>query len=150
MRSIKFKVWDTVDNEMTDWEEIRILPHEKLLIDVFEGDVERYKYLQFIGKKDSENKDLYTGQIVKVLYSDWISKSDSDTRSLDEYLESISKIGYVKFNERECCFGVCFFSKKFNEEYFGDINVGKYGIIKIIGTIYQNPELLERSAKADA
>ena len=57
MRSIKFKVWDTVDNEMTDWEEIGILPNEKRLIDVFEGDVERYKYLQFIGKKDSENKD---------------------------------------------------------------------------------------------
>ena len=91
MRSIKFKVWDTVDNEMTDWEEIRIFPHEKLLIDVFEGDVERYKYLQFIGKKDSENKDLYTlfNYLNKRGFDNFpkLIKNFRDEENLFEYVE---------------------------------------------------------------
>ena len=93
---------------------------------------------QYIGLNDKNNIKIYDGDIVKILYTDWASKSDNDTRTLEEYLDSLTKVGVVCWDNLSLCYHL-----KMKNDCFSSIHCGKYGYIEVIGNIHDNPELLE-------
>jgi len=96
---------------------------------------------QFTGLTDKNGVNIFEGNIVRVLYTDWISKSESDNRTMDQYLIDIASIGIIKFDFDRYC--VSTVNKKYNEEHFENIQPGKYGYIEIIGNIHDNKDLLK-------
>lgn len=95
---------------------------------------------QYTGLTDKNGTKIFEGDIVRILYTDWTSKSENDTRTLDEYLRDIAKIGVVEWDRYYPQFHIHFMDK----DNFGSLNYGLYGFIEVIGNIYDNPKLLEK------
>jgi uncharacterized phage protein (TIGR01671 family) len=90
---------------------------------------------QYTGLTDKNGKRIFEGDIVKILYTDWISQPLEDTRSLEEYLDSLTKKGVVDFAPY-----VGWYLK--NGKYDLSIISGTHGYIEVIGNIHDNPELI--------
>jgi uncharacterized phage protein (TIGR01671 family) len=90
---------------------------------------------EFTGLYDKNGKMIFEGDIVKILYTDWISQPLEDTRSLEEYLDSLTKKGVVDFAPY-----VGWYLK--NGKYDLSIISGTHGYIEVIGNIHDNPELI--------
>ena len=120
-RLFKFRVWDSVDKEMTPFDEIRILPNETMMYELFTE--ERYNWMQFTGILDINKKLIYEGDIVN-----------------DEELGK----GIVVFQSG--CFFMMYDADT-NMEFLG-LKTDRFGrlqekrIVEILGNIYENPELL--------
>lgn len=92
MQTIKFRVWDSVDKEITEFEKIRILPHEKNLCHIFEDD--RYCWLQFTGVSDESGVEIYKGDILEIGYNNLISNGKGDTVKYEVRVEGCDFILY--------------------------------------------------------
>ena len=122
-RIFKFRVWDYVEKEMTPFDKIRILPNETMMYELFEED--RYHWMQFTGLKDKNKKDVYEGDI--------------------------TENGFViKWNSSHNCWGY-FTNNGFKKEILPEIYTPKARLThphipeKIVGNIFQNPNLLTQS-----
>jgi len=91
---------------------------------------------QSTGLKDKNGKKIFEGDVCRVLYTDWASQTDYSI-SLEEYLISISNIGYIVWNAPK-------YEIKFNKGGFNNLDVGTNGCKEVIGNIYENPELLDK------
>ena len=139
MREIKFRSWNTSTKSI----EPRPYGGEYMsestplngLIDSCQTECHQI-LMQYTGRKDKNNVEIYEGDIVRILYTDWISKPEDDPRTIDEYLNDIANIGSIEFNVSWCV--------NFGDEYYrGDIEPGTHGFIEVIGSINENPELVE-------
>lgn len=144
-REIKFRAWDKKTHQMFTDYAVNTLSDGGIKIVMFHSSSDLYcaewELMQYTGLKDRNGVDIYEGDICKVLYTDWPSKLENDTRSIEQYLSDISKVGIVEFVGHEWCFR--FGQDEKWDTYYGTFRVGQHGRIVVIGNIYQNPELIK-------
>lgn len=120
MREIKFRAWDKISKQMIQ---------NVIMFDIQKPGSKGYKLMQYTGLKDKNGKKIYEGDIVK------------------SFGESFMKLLVVQF-EMDVAFGytireVDIFNKKGYEKSWWPLHNGWN--LKIIGNIYENPELLKES-----
>lgn len=130
MREIKFRAWDFEEYEMIynvertyDFGCSGFGASEPSFADVLE-DNERYMIMQYTGLKDEENKGIYEGDIIEGGYLNPLSN------------EFMSKKYIVEYDKGS------FIGKLIGHSPYGDTWI-HFIKGKVIGNIYENPELLE-------
>lgn len=142
-REIKFRAWHIDSKVMFDV--LAIAFQNKQIVVKWHGAERAIKYdqfelMQYTGLKDRHGKEIYEGDIVRILYTDWPSNTDPNI-SMEDYLNSISHIGEVVYDAPE--FGILMVKNdRYGERPIGSFNYGDHGRIEVIGSIYQNPDLL--------
>lgn len=90
--------------------------------------------MQSTGLKDLKGVDIFEGDIVHVLDSEQINQIDENGAYIDAFFEEIDEIDSVVFGDG------CFKLKRTGLGVYICRSVEDF---KIIGNIYENPELLE-------
>lgn len=128
MREIKFRAWD---KELKNWADYAIAYDRLSFLDENTGwwktdkEGERFILCQYTGLKDNEDREIYEGDIVKaVVFSKWIGVAKYSDKNQAFVFECIDK------NYR----GNIVFMSQFDQGF------------KILGNIYENPELLKELA----
>lgn len=133
----KFRAWWIQDEVMTHIDTLEFLQggirvsdgcwHEKFL-----GD--EVILMQSTGLKDKNGTEIYEGDIVHVLDSEQINQRDENGAFIDAFFEEIDEIDSVVFADG---------SFKLKRTGFDVCICRSVDVFKIIGNIYENPELLE-------
>ena len=143
MRDIKFRAWDKVSKQMLkiglmDLDDMTIYNarsgdfrcsyQRKTKYSDFEEfkDVKRLIFMQYTGIKDKKGKEIYEGDVFATDNNHNFTVIYEDTRFIGVDGDRSGK-GYV------CCVDSCYKNGSSS--------------IEVIGNIYENPELLERSCK---
>jgi len=120
MREIKFRAWNKISSRMDNWYNLV----DKNLRNIFiMKDHNGYELMQYTGIKDRDGKEIYEGDIVE-------GKSYNINNDLIDinYFQVIQDIEGWKLKHK-------------NYRKNKKIRFAKY--MKVIGNIYENPELLE-------
>lgn len=114
MRIIKFRIWETLNNKMTKWEDIR--KYDLFIVnwpnECHPDNRDEFKVMQFTGLKDKNGKEMFEGDVVE---------NESGQRFIQEL----------------CCLGDEI--KRPNKPRPTRDEELWY---KVIGNIYENPELI--------
>lgn len=136
MRVNKFRVWDNIDKEMIEWEDIfEAYDAEDLFADPPHPQV---VLMQYTGRKDKNGNEFFVGDIVKIkmCYHNIIG-IDSDCVDKDGLGEALYKVIFLE-NLNQFCLELISWTKfKPRNQYMHLYNGEK------VGNIYENPELLE-------
>lgn len=124
MREIKFRAWDKEHKEWVKYsitDNIPIFCHNTSRWRT-DKEGERFTLCQYTGLKDKNNREIYEGDIVRaVVFSKWIGVAKYSDKNQAFVFECIDK------NYR----GNIVFMSQFDQGF------------KILGNIYENPEMLE-------
>ena len=121
MREFKFKAWDNRQKEIHYWESLKC---NSISVAYLFNNTD-LKLLQYIGRKDNNNVEIYEGDICKIKYS-----KDSQKNSLCE--ESVGLVEY---------FDSSFWLNSKKDKFSVIIDISEE--LEVIGNIYENPELLK-------
>ena len=130
MRDIKFRVWDKKKNDWFDDDdgELYIQPNGNINFgwngEVMDDYTDRVILLQYTGLKDKNGVEIYEG--------DFLMAGDA-------YL------GVVKYHSTRAQFIGKNIGETFQEDEYDTLYTknGRFNSAKVIGNIYENPELLE-------
>ena len=142
MRDIKFRIWDTENNEMLKVQELdfeptfyggRIAIRPDQYSDYF--DTEDMILMQYTGLHDKNGKEIYEGDVIEFSYD--VFTGNFDTKVGRGTIEFIGGAFYIKPFEIE--------GKKVedidNEEWFLLYTVNT-DTLEVIGNVHENLELL--------
>lgn len=122
-REAKYRAWDKVDKRMA---EVLLIDWLNKLVDLDEGvierDFEQIDLLQYTGLKDKNCVEIYEGDVLR----------DSESIVIVKFVSGEFSVDYRTMGGKWRNYGSLF---DYLEDYEGEI----------IGNIYENPELLERS-----
>jgi uncharacterized phage protein (TIGR01671 family) len=130
MREIKFRAWDRGSKVMHSWETITTKWDETELVWLFVPSMKKSEQMivmQYTGLKDKNGKEIYEGDILEV--------TSQDTKHLDKKWRRM----FVDFDRGHFRFNAV---GEEGKEYglFYKLETWKP---KIIGNIYENPDLLK-------
>ena len=122
MREIKFRIWDEAERQMMSWEEVdeRDKTGVYQFLDMIEED--GFEVMQYTGLKDIDSRDIYEGDICEA----------------EQMLYPLTgtRTGVVKYLDGS------YLLEDLNG-LDGDFLFSETAETRIIGNIYENPELLE-------
>jgi len=124
MREIKFRAWDDELRKMFFSQKEQF--DDALLLRFKHFDTEEPVYMQYTGLKDKDGREIYEGDIVEERWDNPLSGGEN----VDRYTVSISDNGLYKMVHSS------------GEERWYRTLFLRYKEIKIVGNIYENPELL--------
>lgn len=116
MREIKLRAWDKYEKEMVDWEQYK----PELVARDFDN--EELVVMQYTGRKDKNGKEIYEGDVVDVIFYNYLRG-----------------VGIVKFDNSYGQWGVHMPKDNYIDNLYEWVEYG----CKVIGNIYENPNLLE-------
>ena len=150
-REIKFKAWDLENKQMIDAESWFFSEEFEPFVDSVKNAQEHFDLMQFTGLKDKNGYEIFEGDILEI-----IEANDSDHGFcfsigykftvlwledgfwLVPYNKTLEVIKTEKTGTGIC--GKCIsYSGLFSENH--EIDIGHFS--KVIGNIYENPELLK-------
>lgn len=120
-REIKCRVWDKVEKKLYPGMPLVMLAGWLMVEYVLGEDLERYEYIQFVGLKDKNGKEIYEGDIVEV----------------EAFPSGIFR-GQIKYYPNMMYFGI----EDTNEGHLQFTDLNHPLNIEIFGNIYENSELL--------
>lgn len=144
MREIKFRIWDTENNEMLKVQELdfeptfyggRIAIRPDQYNDYF--DTEDMILMQYTGLHDKNGKEIYEADIVKITEKKYISNH--------KVIQMKPIIADIEWSEEYLAYILITLSVKDAFENLADY-LEEYDI-EVIGNIYDNPELLEKEGE---
>jgi len=142
MREIKFRAWDVEEQYMYECVSVATTRENKWItmivnklgyITSIEGP---YELMQYTGLKVNGDIELYEGDIVPVkssVYFGW-----------KQGREHFKANAVVVYDEKEMRYRFLAYTKDFGKQYV-DFDKSIRQSYKIIGNIYENPELLEET-----
>ena len=130
MNNIKIRAWDKEENKMISGDNFAFEEYAPLN-DLFHNNSKRFDFMLYIGCKDINAKDIYEGDIIE----------RTDKTPIAEFYNK-KEIGIVKYKNTQ-------FTLKTGQDSYYEISYDglffpHMSDYKVIGNIYENPELLER------
>ena len=164
---IKFRAWDKRHKEMTYITDLYWFEEEGVHDGSGDGHYTNYELMLFSGVSDINDTDIYEGDILKVpvrrvssSYSNWWQETNKNHGWMGDYVYKVVTRITTKNNNRVCD-NIGGFSinslpitkiqkeeiakprgKEVDEQAVDDLNVS-IKRCRVIGNIYENPELLE-------
>jgi len=139
MREIKFRTWDEYNKKMIDADDTLVK-----CLDI------GCQSMQYTGLKDKNGKEIYEGDLLKAT-TEYLNKCGAKT--YDNYRETNYALYEVFFHDNDCCDNHVGFQIDRRRSYGADGEIQFNPKLRpyyaknmeVIGNIYENPELLERS-----
>ena len=97
---------------------------------------------RFTGLLDKHGKKIFEGDIMRILERDWSSKTEEDKRTIDQYMQDISSIAEVVFEDGSYMAIPRIKGRNYHSHYVG--NTPRRDICEIIGNIYTDSHLLNK------
>lgn len=145
-RKIKFRAWDKDLKQMFPVWKLDLTIEPSITVKEYDGDgyferrIKSHYLMQYIGLKDKKGKEIYEGDILEYRDKDGLSDSGTIVVGWDKKAAGWG-LYYTKVEFE-------FMGKinKYDEQFLGEYSATCAGEImaksKIIGNIYENPELL--------